>query len=92
MRMPILDKNDTYEESFEKLKEETKEVGQAIDNKDKLNLAEECLDTIQVCIGLLIKLAADGIDINQSILRHCKKLSDRKWRFLGWIECKMLKK
>ncbi|MCC5425562.1 MazG nucleotide pyrophosphohydrolase domain-containing protein [Clostridium botulinum] len=75
----VLDKKDTWEKQADKLVEETKEVLEAIQEKDKEHIAEEVLDVIQVAIGMLDTLE-EGQSLKQMICKHLKKLRKRGWR------------
>lgn len=87
MELLILEKNDEYIDMFSKLHEEIEEVSCEIikhatekeDTKEKI--AEETLDVIQVCIGILDKLEQEGIDIPNAIEKHNMKLLRRGWRY-----------
>ncbi|GIW49183.1 MAG: hypothetical protein KatS3mg079_659 [Caloramator sp.] len=87
MELLILEKDDSYTDMFSKLHEEVEEVSTEIikhatekeDTKEKI--AEETLDVIQVCIGILDKLEKEGIDIAKEIEKHNMKLLRRGWRY-----------
>lgn len=72
--------NDSWEKISNKLKEEHIEVQEAILEGDRLHIAEELLDTIQVAIRGLILLAKEGFDISKLFSRHNKKLVNRGWK------------
>jgi phosphoribosyl-ATP pyrophosphohydrolase len=72
--------NDSWEEISNKLKEEHIEAQEAILQGDRLHIAEELLDTIQVAIRGLILLAKEGFDISKLFSRHNKKLVNRGWK------------
>lgn len=86
--IPILDKDDTYENMIEKLHEETDEVEQShLEYLATGSVAElqkvvnESYDVIQTVIGILDKASkVDGIDISQSSQNHLMKLSNRGWK------------
>lgn len=59
---------------MDKLDEEVQEVKQAIMNKDKINLGEECFDLIQVSVKLMEFF---NIDISYDNYRHIEKLKER---------------
>lgn len=73
--------NDSWEEISNKLEEEYHEVQEAIrEGSDKLQIAEELIDVIQVAIRGLVLLAKEGFDINKLFSRHNKKLVNRGWK------------
>ncbi|NEZ46134.1 hypothetical protein FDF74_02775 [Clostridium niameyense] len=76
----VLDKKDTWEKQASKLLEETKEVLEAIQEKDKEHVAEEVLDVIQVAIGMLDTLEGEGYSLKHMIFNHLKKLRKRGWK------------
>lgn len=76
----VLDKKDTWEKQASKLLEETKEVLEAIQEKDKEHVAEEVLDVIQVAIGMLDTLEGEGYSLKHMICTHLKKLKKRGWK------------
>lgn len=82
MIVPVLSKNDTIEQMVEKLREEAAEciteLGSAEIDKDKV--AEETLDVIQVCIGILDAFIPNA-ELPEHILRHNIKLMQRGWEF-----------
>lgn len=89
LRLMILDRNiktsesndnDSWEKISNKLEEEYHEVQEAIREADKLHVAEEVFDVLQVCIRALVLLTKDGFDIRQLFNRHNKKLVNRGWK------------
>ncbi|WP_027309306.1 hypothetical protein [Caloramator sp. ALD01] len=87
MEMLILEKNDEYIDMFYKLHEEVDELSceliKHVTEKEetKLKIAEETLDVIQVCIGILDKLEKEGIEIAKEVEKHNMKLLKRGWRY-----------
>lgn len=87
MELLILEKNDEYIDMFYKLHEEVDELSceliKHVTEKEetKKKIAEETLDVIQVCIGILDKLEQEGIDIAKEIEKHNMKLLRRGWRY-----------
>lgn len=69
----------TLSELNEKLKEETNEVEAAIENKDRDNLLEELLDTIQVSANMIEKIIFDDRELENKIKEHNEKLEGRGW-------------
>lgn len=69
----------TLSELNEKLKEETNEVEAAIENKDRNNLLEELLDTIQVSANMIEKIIFDDRELENKIKEHNEKLEGRGW-------------
>ncbi|KZL94348.1 MazG nucleotide pyrophosphohydrolase domain-containing protein [Clostridium magnum] len=89
MKLMVLDKNKklgcdnskwSFKDVFKKLKEEVNELGEAIEEGDKDHIAEEVLDVVQVCIAILFKLFMNGINIEDAVHKHNKKLTDRFWK------------
>jgi len=74
-----------WQDIVKKHKEEAAELVEAIRKEDKYQIAEEVLDEIQVCIGILDKLENEGIDIEQIFLKHNKKLVNREWKGKGVV-------
>ena len=73
--------NDSWDKISNKLEEEYQEVQEAIrEGSDKLQIAEELIDVIQVAIRGLVLLAKEGFDINKLFSRHNKKLVNRGWK------------
>ena len=73
--------NDSWEKISNKLEEEYHEVQEAIrGDSDRLQIAEELIDVIQVAIRGLVLLAKEGFDINKLFSRHNKKLVNRGWK------------
>lgn len=78
--------NDTYSKIQAKLKEEYLELDEAITDGDKVHIAEEVFDLIQVCIRILVLLVKEKFDLEQLSKRHNKKLVNR-----GWTHSKIVK-
>lgn len=89
IELPILDKNDSWQKSRDKLEEESKEcldkINLLINNygMDKREIASEALDVIQVCIGILDKLDNEGVNVRLEVAKHLVKLSNRGWGIKG---------
>lgn len=79
MKLMILDKDDNWGMHKAKVYEECLELADAIKEGDNAHIAEETLDIIQVAIGILDKLHYEGVDIQQALYKHNKKLVDRNW-------------
>lgn len=99
-KIMILDKNETlgednnvwsWKDILKKIDEESTELTLALCKEDKANIAEETLDLIQLCAGVLDKLEREGTDIDQEFLKHEKKLINRKWKSKGIIDIKVQK-
>lgn len=69
----------TLKEMLDKLNEEVEEVGYAITINNKENMKEEICDVIQCWYGIAYSL---GIDINECIESHNKKLLSRGHEFI----------
>lgn len=100
MKLMILSHNDRLKQDNNKWSwtdigikhiEESEELLEAIAEEDMHHIAEEVLDEIQVCVGILDKLEREGVDINQELLRHERKLINRYWKPKGEIEIKVHK-
>lgn len=92
MKLMVLAKKDTWKKHSEKVEEEALELIEAIKEKDPVHIAEEALDNIQVSIGVLDKLCHEGVDIQQAIYRHNKKLVDRGWDHKAVVKVQVNKK
>lgn len=88
----VLDKNDTWKVSKDKIDEESTELIEAIKEGDSQHVAEETLDTIQVCIGILDKLYQNGINIQEEVYKHNKKLVDRGWKHKAVVKAQVNRK
>lgn len=82
----VLDKKDGWKKHKDKVKEEAAELVEAIEERDSAHIAEEALDNIQVSIGILDKLHYEGIDIQQAVYKHNKKLTNRGWNYKAVIK------
>ncbi|KGK88014.1 hypothetical protein [Clostridium sp. HMP27] len=100
MKLMVLSHNDnlkqdnntwSWNDIKEKHQEEAAELIQALTEKDNYQIAEEVLDEIQVCIGILDKLQRDGLNIEQMVLRHNKKLVNRNWKDKGVVNIQWCK-
>lgn len=80
MKLMVLDKKEKWGMHKAKVYEESLELVEAIKEGDNAHIAEEALDVIQVTIGVLDKLHNEGMDIQQAIYRHNKKLVNRGWK------------
>ncbi|MDU7948734.1 MAG: MazG nucleotide pyrophosphohydrolase domain-containing protein [Clostridium sp.] len=89
LKLMVLDENiethennrcDSYEEVSKKLKEEYKELQEAIKEEEDVQIAEEVFDLIQVCIRILVILSKRGFSLMQLNNRHNKKLVNRGWK------------
>lgn len=98
LNLPVLQKDDSWEEHSNKLFEECKELDKEIWDKSNditerteeeksLSIAEETLDVIEVCIGILDKLEQDNKGIvEKANLNHVRKLVERGWQFKAVLE------
>lgn len=93
MKIPVLDKDDSWEYTQEKLIEEYIELQNAINDLRKRDgtiehVAEETFDVIQICVGILDKLESKhpGIATKEN-KKHLKKLINRGWNIknLLWV-------
>ncbi|SHH54516.1 hypothetical protein SAMN02745135_01148 [Caloranaerobacter azorensis DSM 13643] len=86
--LPVLDKKEDWAQHQQKLKEEFKELSLALATTNIYgeeaieNIAEEALDVIQVCIGILDRVNENNPRIlKNKIQRHVVKLVNRGWKF-----------
>lgn len=95
IKLPVLEKDDTWYIHKTKLLEEVKEVIEELSKnphsekeKTKVNLlaALEVFDLVQVSIGILKRLEEEGIDIEKVSKQHMDKLVSRGWKFVDVIE------
>jgi NTP pyrophosphatase (non-canonical NTP hydrolase) len=95
MKLMILSHNDRLKQDNNKWSwadigikhiEESDELLEAIAEEDMRHIAEEVLDEIQVCVGILDKLEREGINIEQIFLRHNEKLVNREWKGKGVVK------
>lgn len=101
MKLMVLSKNKKlgYDNSkwslkdfLKKLKEEFGELEEAIGEGDNIHIAEEVLDVIQACVGMMYKLFKKGLDIEQLFHRHNKKLVNREWKYCAEIKIQVNKR
>jgi len=95
MKLFILDTNErlnidkskkTLVEVAEKLKEESKELVEALHCTDLEHIAEEALDVIQVTMNLLDRLESKDLSIEKQINLHNMKLIGRGWGLKKMLE------
>jgi galactokinase/mevalonate kinase-like predicted kinase len=89
--LPVLQKDDSWGEHLDKQQEESEELREAIvkvayleeyNEKNLQHIAEEALDNIEVCIGILDKLEQiDKRIVKKANANHIKKLLERGWKF-----------
>ncbi len=92
MKLMVLDKKDGWKKHKEKVEEEAAELVEAIKEGNSADIAEKALDNLQVCIGILDKLYHEGVDIQQAVYRHNKKLINRGWNHKAVIKTQINKK
>lgn len=92
MKLMVLNKNDNWGLHKAKVYEECLELVDAIKEGGNVHIAEEALDIIQVAIGILDKLNHEGIDLQQAIYRHNKKLADRGWNAKAVVKVQVNKR
>lgn len=68
-----------------KLEEETKELIEALEEKDILHILEESFDVVQVIIRIFALLKKNNVDIEQANKRHNRKLVKRMWKHVNII-------
>lgn len=92
MKLMVLDKKEKWGMHKAKVYEESLELAEAIKEGDNAHIAEEALDNIQVAIGILDKLHNEGLDIQQAVYRHNKKLVARGWNAKAVIKVQVNKR
>lgn len=92
MKLMVLSKEDKWKEHEKKVNEESEELVEAIEEKDAAHIAEEALDNIQVNIGILDKLYHDGVNIEEAVHTHNRKLVNRGWKHKAVIKVQVNKK
>lgn len=86
-----IDKNkESFKDIAKKHEEESEELKEELERGNKFKIAEETLDQMQICIGILDKLATEGMDIEQLVKRHNKKLLMREWKDKGVVIIKWI--
>lgn len=76
---------DSWKKIKAKLEEESKELIEAIEEKDLMHISEETFDLIQVAIRCLVLLGKVKLDIVQLNRRHNRKLIKRGWTHINII-------
>lgn len=80
---------DNEKDSFEKIKfkfkEESKELIEAIEEKDLMHIAEETFDVAQIIIRCVALLSKEKLDLVQLNRRHNRKLVKRGWKHVNII-------
>lgn len=76
---------DTWDKIKVKLDEESKELIEAIEEKNFLHVAEEVFDLCQVCIRVFALLKKENLNIEQLNMRHNRKLVKRGWQHVNII-------
>ncbi|MBC2581649.1 MazG nucleotide pyrophosphohydrolase domain-containing protein [Clostridium sp. DJ247] len=92
MELMVLDKDESWNLHKARVYEESLQLVKAIKEDDKAHIAEEVLDNIQVAIGIIEKLYQDGIDIQQIVHRHNKKLVNKGGKAKATIKFQINKK
>lgn len=82
----------TYEDWKNKLVEECDELKIALDSGDRTEIAEEALDVVQVCIGIIAKIVRKGIRIDLAIFKHNKKLVNRDCKESAIVEFNVVRR
>lgn len=77
----VVDSNqeDNWGKIQKKLKEESKELVEAIDEADYEHISEETFDLIQVCVRSLVLLEKKNMNLTALNHRHNQKLMKRGW-------------
>ncbi|NFO48681.1 hypothetical protein FDB40_17675 [Clostridium botulinum] len=76
---------DNWDSIRKKLKEEYKELDEAIGESDLCHIAEEVQDLIQICIRVLVLLVKKNMNLIELNRRHNKKLVNRGWEAIKTI-------
>ncbi|RMD05064.1 hypothetical protein D9O40_00820 [Clostridium autoethanogenum] len=87
----VLDKKDKWKEHEKKVNEESEELVEAIKEGNTTHIAEEALDNIQVSIGVLDKLYHEGMNIEEAIFTHNRKLVNRGWKHKAVVKVQVNK-
>lgn len=87
----VLDKKDKWKTHKDKVDEESTELIEAIKEGNVSHIAEEALDNIQVSIGVLDKLYHEGVNIEEAIYAHNKKLVGRGWKHKAVVKVQVNK-
>ena len=92
MLLPILKKNEPYQEMLAKLDEEAEELASAVNyyrtygTIGRGEVVAEVLDVIQVCIGILNQAEKEGTDLEKAGFMHLLKLTNRQnFAFEGYM-------
>lgn len=91
MKLMVLDKKDKWKEHEKKVNEESEELVEAIKEGNTAHIAEEALDNIQVAVGILDKLYHEGMNIEEAIFTHNKKLVNRGWKHKAVVKVQVNK-
>lgn len=76
---------DGWDKISSKLNEESKELMDAIEERDLMHITEEVQDLIQVCIRVFVLLKKKKMNLEQLNLRHNRKLVKRGWQHIRII-------
>ena len=96
LRLPILVKDDTFEQHIEKLQEEVSELIEELrvlhlhpDKKQAVKVLSEALDNMQVIIGVIDNTAERfDIKLKDAEFDHVTKLYSRGWNFKKFLRLK----
>lgn len=95
LKLPILDKNNSWDQISDKLLEEfievrleLKKLDDGLENRivSKEETAQELLDLMQVSLGALNKLEQKGLSLEDALDTHYDKLIDRGWQIKSLIK------
>lgn len=92
MKLMVLNKEDKWKTHKDKVDEESTELIEAIKEGNTAHIAEEALDNIQVNIGILDKLYHDGVNIEEAVHTHNRKLVNRGWKHKAVVKVQVNKK
>lgn len=93
IRLPVLEKHDTWKQQIEKLQEETGEVIEEIralqlqpHKKQAIRVLGEVLDVLQVLVGIIEDTTEHhDVKLKDVELEHVEKLYRRGWSFRKMI-------
>jgi len=91
-RLNIDKKTETHIELAEKVKEECKELIEALHGTDMEHIVEEALDVLQLSVGLMDRACScKGLSLDKQINLHNMKLIGRGWDYKKMLEIQEVK-
>lgn len=77
---------DSLEKIKAKLEEESKELIDALEERNIAHILEESFDVVQVVIRIFALLKKNNVDLEQANRRHTKKILNRGWKSINTIK------